>query len=104
MGERRQGDRRAPEKGVIKIQLKTAVIVIIVAIIIITSISLNIILYLRYRELTDLYKIDLYDYTDEDDFYDDKYVLTNEDFDIDDENLTLENNTTTNILSNSTIE
>lgn len=52
MGERRMGDRRAPEKGVIKVPFKDAVIYFTFSLILIVSISANIILaslYNKYR-------------------------------------------------------
>ena len=53
MGDRRMGDRRAPEKGVIKIPLKNAILYIIIAAILIVSVSANIVLgklYLEYKK------------------------------------------------------
>ncbi len=53
MPDRRVADRRAPEKGVIKIPLKTAIIGTIVSIVLITSFAGNIVLAVRnsyYKE------------------------------------------------------
>ena len=53
MGDRRIGDRRAPDKGVIKVSFKSAVIYLICAIVIIVSVSVNIVLaryYMRYKK------------------------------------------------------
>ena len=53
MGDRRMGDRRAPDKGVIKISFKSAVIYLLCAVVLIVSISANIVLaryYIAYKK------------------------------------------------------
>lgn len=53
MGDRRMGDRREREKGVIKIKFKDAIIYIIIAALFIISVSVNIIfinLYSKYKK------------------------------------------------------
>ena len=62
MGDRRVSDRRSPEKGVIKVPFKEAVIYLIFATLIIISVSANIVLaryYLEYKagyeELNEMY-------------------------------------------------
>ena len=49
MADRRIGERRSPEKGVIKIQFKDAITYLIFAVIIIISVSANIILAIKLK-------------------------------------------------------
>lgn len=61
MGDRRIGDRRAKENGVIKIKFEDAVKYIIIGVILIISIATNIVLAVKvhkYKEMTDLYLYD----------------------------------------------
>ena len=55
MGDRRVGERREPEKGIIKINTKNAIIYGIIAIVLIISISTNIILANKYIEFKNKY-------------------------------------------------
>ena len=55
MGDRRVGERREPEKGVIKINTKNAIIYGIIAIVLIISISANIILANKYAKIKNKY-------------------------------------------------
>ena len=61
MGDRRVGDRRDRENGVIRIKFKDAVKYIIVGIILIISIAANIVLATKlkqYKSMTELYLYD----------------------------------------------
>ncbi len=60
MGERRIGDRRAPEKGVIKVPFKDAVIYLVFSIIIIISVSANIVLASLYNKYRTAYESEIY--------------------------------------------
>ena len=55
MGDRRVGERREPEKGIIKINTKNAIIYGIIAIVLIISISANIILANKYAKIKNKY-------------------------------------------------
>ena len=90
MADRRKGDRREPENGVVKIQFKQAIIYLIFAIILIISISANIVLTVKnrdYKERIEFYRnypleagiYDEFTYDEDDDIY---YELDeDEDFD-----------------------
>ena len=73
MGERRMGDRREKEKGVIKVKLHEAIVIIVITIVLLISISANIILAIKYNQ----YKTYFYDlagqteYEDVDDYEED---------------------------------
>ncbi|MBR3134556.1 MAG: hypothetical protein IKG56_03755 [Clostridia bacterium] len=58
MGDRRVADRRAPEKGVIKIELKKFIVYAIVGTILLVSIILNIVLGILYSKLKAKYNND----------------------------------------------
>ena len=83
MGDRRQGDRRESEKGVLKIKFKNAVIYALIAIVLILSLSINVFLSIlnrKYRTIIDQYESEeFYDedyrYEDEEtDEYSDEYI------------------------------
>lgn len=65
MGDRRMGDRRAPEKGVIRIPLKHAIIYILIAAVIIVSVATNIVLLVRLSQYEDLYDELVHEYYDD---------------------------------------
>lgn len=68
MADRRQGDRREPEKGVIKIPFKDAVIYVVLAAIIIISIVFNIVLAIKLHHYRELYEESTFVDTIDDDF------------------------------------
>ena len=55
MGDRRMGDRRSAEEGVIKIKTQDAIVYLIIAVVIITSVTVNIILGILYNRYKDEY-------------------------------------------------
>ena len=59
MGDRRVADRRAPEKGVIKIELKKFIVYAILGIVLFISIIINIVLGILYAKLNKKYSNDL---------------------------------------------
>ena len=71
MGDRRKGDRRAPEDGVIKIQKKNIGIYAILIIMLIFAIALNIVLWFSYIKYKNQYNILL------DHYYNDKSNINN---------------------------
>ena len=74
MADRRQGDRREPEKGVIKIQFKDAVIYVVLAAIIIISIIFNIVLGIKLHHYRELYEESIFMDTMDDNFIEDDYI------------------------------
>ena len=78
MGDRRIGDRREAEEGIIKVQFKDAVVYLIISVVIIISVSANIVLAIRnmhYKEELALYEENYIDesYLDESDI-EDSYI------------------------------
>lgn len=62
MPDRRKGDRRAPERGVIKIPFKDAITYLIFAVILIISFSANVVLAIRIKDYKENYiRKDSYD-------------------------------------------
>lgn len=58
MGDRRIGDRREKEKGVIRIKFKDAVKYVIIGIVLLISIATNIVLAIKlnqYKKIAELY-------------------------------------------------
>ena len=68
MSDRRIGDRRAQEPGVIRIKFKEAVWYIILIVVLVISITLNIVFAIKSKYKKDTEAID-YDYSE--DYYDD---------------------------------
>ena len=68
MEDRIQVDRREPEKGVIKIPFKDAVIYVVLAAIIIISIVFNIVLAIKLHHYRELYEESTFVDTIDDDF------------------------------------
>ena len=102
MGDRRIGDRREKETGVIKVQFKDAVIYLIISVILIISVSANIVLAIRnihYKQ-----ELALYDESYIDESYIDESDIENSY--IDDEDLESDNNNDSELdeNTNSSIE
>ena len=74
MSDRRMGDRRTPDKGMLVIPFKDAVIYIVIATIMIISVTANVILLNRNKQYKDL--IESYYYDDEDIEYEDEIEET----------------------------
>ena len=56
MGDRRMGDRRAPEEGVIKLQKKDVIIFGVIALVLIISLTMNIVLTILYNKYKNQYE------------------------------------------------
>lgn len=77
MADRRMGDRREQEKGVIRIEFKDAIIYLIITIVLIISISSNIVLVLRnkqYKKEIERYKNNEEALYEDDIYYEDEYI------------------------------